>query len=226
MPEEEIPRRMRRFYRAKEEEEEDIKPSKKEAGIGEQLYGQIGEKEVYKKEEAIKLAVGEVRRFREKHKRYPKREELDQIAESLFDQLKEKKQKERASARNSKVEKRRRKKGEGKEPKQSSFFEEKELKEPLLSESEIEKLSVADLFGEETDKKGEKKLTMEEELKLEGLEEFEETKNCSNCGKETEQQIFCPKCGTGFCKNCTKKTEQFGKQTQYTCPKCGKTVKK
>jgi hypothetical protein len=56
-----------------------------------------------------------------------------------------------------------------------------------------------------------------EELNF-GEEELDETK-CPNCGKKTEQIIYCSKCGAAFCKNCSKKENGNEK-----CPKCGAIV--
>ncbi|VVB74807.1 DNA polymerase II large subunit [uncultured archaeon] len=39
---------------------------------------------------------------------------------------------------------------------------------------------------------------------------------CPNCGKETDQIIFCSNCGFSFCNKCSKK-----EGAKYICPKCG-----
>jgi len=51
--------------------------------------------------------------------------------------------------------------------------------------------------------------------------EAETDKNkCPHCGTKTEDLIFCPNCGEGFCTHCASKAELSPGSIKYACPKC------
>jgi len=92
---ERIPRRLRRFKRSGEmplEEDTDFLDS----GYS-QKEGSLDKKA--DKEITMRLALDEVKRFKEEHKRLPKKEEYDRIAESIYAQLKDEEQRKKAVER-------------------------------------------------------------------------------------------------------------------------------
>jgi len=98
-----VPRRLKRFYR------EGVEPPGEEKGmdVDEIPLGSVSEVPVERYEPAERegeeiaraLALDEVERFKEEHKRLPKKEEYDQIAENIFSQLKDKEQQKKAIER-------------------------------------------------------------------------------------------------------------------------------
>lgn len=116
--------------------------------------------------------------------------------------------------------------------------------EPLIKPEEVDKISIEGLFEKEASEKpleetGEDELSLleisesEETAPAEGdlnlisddaetiTKEFETEKNkCPNCGNKTEDIIFCPVCGSGFCTHCAEKVEVLEDRIKYTCPKC------
>lgn len=108
------------------------------------------------------------------------------------------------------------------------------LQQTSESESQLEqlkKMEFKDLLKESEEAKGEK--SEEEELKeLEG-EEGEESlegnedgpQKCPNCKRLTEKILYCPECGTGFCKQCAKSFKKQVNDEFYQCPGCEAYVK-
>ncbi|MBN2067565.1 MAG: hypothetical protein JW744_03800 [Candidatus Diapherotrites archaeon] len=237
-----VPRRMRRFYRGGSQGYE---PS---GDLAESVFQQMPKSpdENAADEEITKqLALEEVQKFKEEHDRYPRKDEYDQIAENLYQQLHDKEEREKIFQR---LEKRRpenkkpREKGprgkrqRGKKPDLKEGgqpgFEEPgqpaEVQKPVLGKEEIEDLSVEDLFsgeGKSPEKKGTEK-DLADEFSLEGLGGGkEEAVGCPSCGSTGTKIIFCPGCGAAFCKTCAKKSEKIAGRIVLTCPECGAKVK-
>jgi len=114
-----------------------------------------------------------------------------------------------------------------------------------LDEKEIEGLSVEDIFGEKgkAEKFGEKGKPGKkpedgfdlgkgpaEEFGLGELENFgedpEAEQKCPTCKLPAEDIIFCPECGTAFCKKCAKRVENLGSTKVFVCPDCGEKIKR
>ena len=106
---EEVPRRMRRFYRQESqalEGEGQFEQSPwargKENSSGtmeENIFDQLKEPEKntpikpsLQSREAANIAKAKVEEFRSRYRRFPRKDEYDQIAESIFEQLKEQEQ--------------------------------------------------------------------------------------------------------------------------------------
>ncbi len=228
---EKIPRRLKRFHRKGQRLRETVT----EEGVAETLFAQMPKKpaaEEADKEITMHLTLEEVRKFKAEHKRYPKKQEYDQIAESIYLQLKDKERRERIyrklERQRKKSGKRRKGKEKEEEPAQEAVEEPAaEEQKASLKEEEIKGLSVEDLFATEK-KKGEKKepgLELEEEFSLPELGEEKGEEKCPNCGKEGSNILFCPECGTAFCQQCAKGTEKIAGALQLVCPVCGKKVR-
>ncbi len=229
----EVPRRLRRFQRAGKSSRGFSSPD-----IVENIIEQIPKKqgnEEKAQDITMHLTLQEVRKFKQEHKRYPKRDEYDQIAESIYQQLKDKekikrifKHLERQKAREKPTEKRKCLRERGKEFSGPAGQPPTEG-EPVLKKGDLEELGVADLFANEKDtgiKKGAEK-QIAEEFDLSGLGDEkakEEESGCPNCSAANQKIVFCPECGTAFCANCAKKVEKIAGRTILVCPSCGKKV--
>ncbi len=229
---EQVPRRMRRFYRQGAEQKGGFASEKEVGGVADYLFEQMPKdqpKQAADKDVTMHLTLQEVRKFREEHKRYPEKAEYDQIAENIFQQLKDKDLREQASKQ---MERRRGratvegKKGavEGDEKEWSEF---EEADKQIAGQQEKDKakglasLSVEDIFAEE--KKGEQSGVQKEEGDEFGLGELGEAEQqCPKCGKQASKVVFCPECGTAFCYSCAKKVERIGSIETVVCPDCGK----
>lgn len=86
-----VPRRMRRFYR------QGVEPPVEEKGMSadEIPFDSVSSEPAEKGDIAKALALNEVERFKEEHKRLPKKEEYDQIANSIFSQLRDREQRKK-----------------------------------------------------------------------------------------------------------------------------------
>ncbi len=261
-----IPRRLKRFAR------QGVEPSE-EAMIGldenrffynpDSKSPKPVEKRASGKEIAAEIAMEEVQKFKEKHKRLPEKKEYNSISESIYAQLKNKEKRKKAIERlERKKEKRTVKKDESKgtekesgkkrkhgrhghrkeQTEEKGFSESKTPKDEIfeetngtLSDEEIKKMSVEDLFsndkkGKENEGFGEFEKTDNGEFSLEGLKEMEgksdSSNKCPKCGAETKEVVFCPECGTAFCEKCAKKAEVLGDVKTFVCPGCSKKIKK
>ena len=247
----EIPRRMRRFYRGEKPTEEEMK------------------------QKSTEIAIKEVDRFRERHDRYPGRGELDEISQNVFDQLKRElemaKEEDGAPAKTSHgqvntekgksfLEMRREKHGrpleaigragkpvetgsdgktgkkkaaEGIETSAAAFGEQGEG--TALGES----LGIGDSAPEPSDDDtGIRQLAELDELSslekelldddsdLVGKEIKSDLNVCPRCRSRADDLIYCPNCGEAFCDHCAKAVEVQGDSVKYTCPKCAKDFKK
>ena len=95
-----------------------------------------------------------------------------------------------------------------------------EEEKPLISEEELKGLSVEDLFKEGA------KPAKKEELELFDVEKKEiGEKMCPNCKAAGEKILYCPGCGSAFCKRCAKGTKTIGMEVRHLCPACGKEVR-
>ncbi|MFH1240238.1 MAG: hypothetical protein V1672_03395 [Candidatus Diapherotrites archaeon] len=57
-------------------------------------------------------------------------------------------------------------------------------------------------------------------------QEMDTDKNkCPNCKTPTNDLVFCPECGTGFCPHCAKQAKKVGDRIHYTCPSCNYELK-
>ena len=239
-----IPRRLKRFQRKKQpapggDGEIDFGDA---VQVGNTEIGKLEKKKELNKQITMQLALGEVEKFKKRHKRLPKKKEYDKIAESIYKQLKDDDRRKKLLERPDKKRKKKAKKGRpgkggGKQSKlkADAFAQLKNAAQGLDSKGaaakEMEGMSVEDLFGKET--KG-KKAVSGDEFSLDGISGLDsaagedskaaEKGGCPNCGNQTEDVIFCPECGTAFCEKCAKKIEKTGKATKVTCPKCKKRV--
>lgn len=244
--EEDVPRRLKRFRRKKGEGLAGVEialPEREGPGKKKEINKQI----------VTQIALDEVQRFKEKHNRLPEKKEYDQIAESIYRQLRDEDKRkkllerhekragreqgkdgtsfrEKMEERKGRRERRRGKPAEKPSSKESALSELKSAAQGISAE-EIKGMSVKDLFGEA---KAEKKAASEEdEFSLEGLSDMgagqeslgEEEAACPNCGAR-EEVIFCPECGTAFCEKCARGIESIGNTKRVVCPKCGKKVRR
>lgn len=240
-----IPRRLRRFHRRMQRGE----PIPKEAmaelqeqlaieerggeSIGEAIFRQVGAEE--RGDRVKRLALSGVKRFREKHNRLPKKEELEQIAESIYAQLSVERGRERALKKTERLRERIARAERVKAPErpvEKAGGPVKEEAKRILEK--IKGLDVKDLFSDEA-KPGEREAgSIENELSelsvdLESVGESEresEGKRCPNCSGEATELIYCPGCGTAYCQKCCKRIESVGDKTKYFCPRCGKSTEK
>lgn len=229
---EEIPRRMKRFYRQGAEQKGGLAAEKEVGGVADYLFEQMPKdqpKQGADKDVTMHLALQEVRKFREEHKRYPEKAEYDRIAENIFQQLKDKDVRGRASKQ---IERRRGRatveggKGAVKgDEKGWSEFEEADKQiagqQGKDKAKGLDSLSVEDIFAEE--KKGAQSGVQKEEGDEFSLGELGEAEQqCPKCGKQASKVVFCPECGTAFCYSCAKKVERIGSIETVVCPECGK----
>ncbi len=246
---EEVPRRLRRFHRKMERgedvpeeallelEEEEIEEPE---SIGETIFKQVeGDAAGEAKKKAMELALREVKRFKKKHRRLPKKEEYDKIADSIFSQLKTEREKERLLRKVERAKGRMARKGKARKAAA------KEMEKPLPRKKDISEvlqkikgLDVKDLFEEQGEKPAKKakvegelselsKLGLGEEMPKElPLEKEAEQQECPSCKAAAAELIYCPECGTAYCKKCAEKIEKLADRIKYYCPKCGKFVEK
>ncbi|MDP6670439.1 MAG: hypothetical protein QGI60_01335 [archaeon] len=256
-----IPRRLKRFQRKADSGEElpeeallELEMQENENAGGGVLTEGAGHDNSKKK--TMELALKEVKRFKSTHKRLPKKEEYDTIAESIYAQLKEQEEKERILRKMDRIQnktsrKHPRKSRDRRNLRKSRETEEPEPMEPKspLASKKLEKkpessalesvkgLDVGDLFGESAKKPGAKQEgELEEltgldfgedtELKSLGSEEKSSANACPNCKKAADSLIYCPGCGTAYCAACAKSVEKLAGRTKFTCPKCGRSIEK
>lgn len=197
-------------------------------------------------EQAGGLAKTKVEEFADRHKRLPDRKEIEEIAESIFNQLSQKKQErpkskkkqrtilEERKSRREKL-KMENKKHEGRQKhfemktKKGTLGKKMEQKQEPKTEGKKNETSIEGLFDDEKDADiGLKEFPEDDEISdieagddLVGLEEEPGENACPNCKSATQDTVFCPKCGTGFCRKCAKKVEKTTEGFSVTCPKCG-----
>ncbi|MFH1751502.1 MAG: hypothetical protein ABH821_01005, partial [archaeon] len=210
MGEEEIPRRLRRFHRKEKKALKEKYGFESNDLMSDNIYSQIkeqGEKELstdkrkelvnqilsqakgkVSADETIKVTIEEVKKFKQKHRRAPKEEEYDKIAENIFKQLQKSKEQETKTR-----------------GKPATIVSNKPIQEtkPLTSP---DKTQIKDLFGEldkelgsgitsiDSGDSGNNELTDLE--KIGGEEELnllkEDNDACPNCKKEANKIIYCP----------------------------------
>lgn len=246
---EEVPRRMQRFYRKK--------PSESEV-----------------KQKSTQIAIEHVDNFVQRNNRYPNRDELDKLSQNIFDQLKMELKKDQeaqkfdedidlgpdAQQRNLADERKDRRAGRVKEEQKKKKTEPQnsadankqtqvESTQPEQSTKEIleedqndletsEELEEKDEQEEFDDKQNVEKLaevdelgSLEDELSDDNFDSVEKemTTNlnmCPRCNNKTEELIYCPTCGEAFCNHCAKAVEVLPDSAKYTCPKCSASFKK
>lgn len=249
-----IPRRMRRYYRKGEQPPESQR--------------QLSPEEMKKMQEDVKkqssqLAAREIRRFKEKFNRLPKTGEFDEIAENIYNETRnetaqaakrplpsQKKLEEELHGRfrHSKTieepeQKRQAVKQQVQEERpaeQQAIVRQEQAQKKEVSIAELlqginveeepekkkEGLSIDDLNLETDDLKKSLELLPEDEGSENLLKEVESDINtCPNCGSKTEHLIFCPNCGTAFCTHCAKAAKAMEDKISYTCPKCNAEFK-
>jgi len=242
-----IPRRMRRFQR--QESTERVKqPAKtglaaamagqpESEGIGASIFEQMkGKQQVASEDEKVRVAVAEIKRFKKEHKRMPKKNEYEQIADSIYTQLKEQQEKQKAiekeNARTGREKKE--KPGRGSQRKGTKQGNrKKEVDEIMAKIKGMKKAGKNAAKPKPVEKAIPKAVSLEDEsienipelgeedMGLKSLEQEEKAKKCPSCGKGTEL-IYCPECGTAYCEKCAKKVEEVAGKKKYYCPKCGK----
>ncbi len=223
MEEDYIPRRLLRFYRKK--------PTESEV-----------------KEKSTEIAVKEVDKFVNENKRYPSKEEIDKIAESVFEQLKkelneeqekrfeddidleflknERQQARRRPSRRekSKVENKSQEKIEEQPEEEQTaaiVLPEKEEEEEIGYSENIEKIAgIEEVASLEDD------LSIEDDFDNVEKEMEEKHGVCPRCKSKTDEIIFCPNCGEAFCNHCAKAIETLPEGIKYTCPNCQAMFKK
>ena len=229
---EEIPRRMKRFYRQGSEQKSGFSSEKEVGGVSDYLFEQMPKdqpKQGADKDVTMHLTLQEVRKFKDEHKRYPEKAEYDQIAENIFQQLKDKDVKGQAGKpiwgrRGREAIEGKKETAEGDEKEWSEFEEaDKQIAgQPQKDKAkELASLSVEDIFAEE--KKGAQSGAQKEEGDEFSLGELGEAEQqCPKCAKPASKVVFCPECGTAFCYSCAKKVEKIGSIETVVCPDCGK----
>ena len=237
-----VPRRLQRFQRSGEgipaEALDELGSSPGYSReLEESILGQGEQSDVKKK--TMELALHEVKKFKDTHKRLPKKQEYDKIAENIYEQLKREELKERLLSEAEKTGGRRKRKKKVEDGEEKPFGKKSAQKKEVLAVLDnLKGLEVSDLFGDDQKKPGKKKSGELDELSNLGLD-FEEEKelklgdkkeakegNCPSCGKPAKDIIYCPGCGTAYCKNCAKKVEKLADRTKYYCPSCGKTIER
>jgi hypothetical protein len=182
-----------------------------------------------------KLALKEVENFKNTHNRLPTGEESNQIAESLYNQLKNvdtnslyPEMQGQAQNAGQSTGRRGRDRNIQKPAGQAS------IQTPAVSANVTDVKSLledddkpipAKKSGDDFDlglDEGMDENTVTSGGSGEDIEDINigELGNCPNCKKETDNVIYCPKCGFAFCSNCAKKEDG-----QNKCPKCGTKVK-
>ncbi|MDO8647882.1 MAG: hypothetical protein Q7R70_05730 [Candidatus Diapherotrites archaeon] len=227
---EEVPRRLRRFYRNGQGVPQDQGQPESEGRM-------LDREQALMKRKNQEVASKELQKFREKFRRFPRNEEFDEVAEKIYTQVKKEtiaESPQHGRFRPSKT-----------GPQQGKTA----IAEPGKKSEEAKKASVAELLNtedfdleKENDKNG---LLSLEDLNLQGddlknsldslpendnseniIKDVETDKNtCSNCKAKTDHLIFCPNCGTAFCNHCAKQAKDAGDKINYTCPKCNTEFK-
>jgi hypothetical protein len=222
--EEYIPRRLRRFYRKQKKEgvkelqtsaasqifeqlkkeQEEKRPSRKKTEKEVHLYRD----KYFKKGIGKKLMEEEISNFTERFGKKPSKEELNQIAENIFEQLK------KTNVLNEKP----------------STSKEKEKKSNEIKEMFSEESNKTSEEKEFDLKELEKEFSIESEdqelLSITGKEKENEKNNfCPSCKNKTSKIKFCSNCGNAFCLKCAKDVKKEANITLFKCPKCGKQLK-
>jgi predicted RNA-binding Zn-ribbon protein involved in translation (DUF1610 family) len=231
---ENVPRRMKRFYRNQKEEAgfensvesfENPEPKKTENDIRDLILEDIGAQEK-KNPKAIEIAVSQVNQFKAKHNRLPNLNEYDQIAENIFGQLKEEEESQKFVAAQGREIKRipttaqgnqqeaqqpmqqapRRGRTKAERTAAKTGSEQLEQEQQTENQNDLKKLEIKDLLKEESDELKEFDENKEEES---GETEEENEFNLSGLGREeTQSEEKCPNCG--------KTAEEI-----IFCPECG-----
>jgi hypothetical protein len=203
------------------------------------------EKKKSPQENLERFALREVEKFKQEHNRMPNKEEQDQIAETLYSQLKnadlnalypeDKTNQIQAKQSTQSSRQERRARNQRGNEKQGPIQETTPQPTPPSTPQQND---IKSLLEADSTKPNEKKETDEFDLGLdeedtntqsgEKTSEPDDIENinlsdkeiCPNCKKESENIIFCPKCGTAYCPNCAKKDGPA-----YICPKCGTKTK-
>ncbi len=200
-----------------------------------------------KKDRAKEIAVEEIERFKDRHKRLPMRTEYDQLVENIFSQIQDEERKNKGAVEEEKKKgleekhlerkdrrKDRKRRGEEEEEKKT---DEKPPEENTTTTT-IQGLDIKEILNLDTEsggKGGEDEFDLSKDLDIEsgGEEDFkitpiedEKTVQCDNCKKRVERKFFCPDCGTQFCEKCAKKVAKVGDKLEVECPSCGKKMKK
>ena len=264
MDEKNVPRRMRRFYREGKElpaqeanyayDSFDSKNSY-DGSIPSMGYEDLekhlsdeNKKEIQRLEQGDleqKLALFEVEKFKKKNNRLPNKKESQQIADSLYTQLKDEPPSMDGLAQGEEKSSRRgRRKGRDKMPpsKRKRMQKDRMMQEEANADAAImPKGDIKDLFGSAG---GAAAGGIEDEFKLDlgggdatpsddlgelgelsdtddfSLGSMDEQSTCPSCKQKTDKIIYCAKCGAAFCKNCGTANGEL------VCPKCKTRVKK
>jgi len=194
-----------------------------------------------------KLALGEIERFKVQNNRMPNSKEEEQIAETLYNQLRtDSTNNQNNNSTQQPTQRGRNRKERNAETSNMGQGVNQPLQQapintqPTMQNSNSQVTDIKDLFGEDekdTQSKGKQKddfdislgdISESDSTKSEGTDEIsqiedisdEEKSLCPNCKKNTEKVIYCSKCGTAFCVNCAKT-----QGTDKLCPKCGTKAK-
>ncbi|HLC78916.1 MAG TPA: hypothetical protein VJG83_00665 [archaeon] len=238
---EDVPRRMRRFYR---------KPTEGEV-----------------KDRSAQIAIEHVDDFKKEQGRYPSSREIDNIAQNVFEQLKaDLKKGEEISedidlgklkddgtgkslldarkerrAKEAKQSQKRGKKTQEEAEDQTEEEQTDEQEQPAQKKATpqadiMEKVGVLEQIENEQNVK--KLAELDELSNLEGELDSEddsdlvekemdgEIDECPRCKSKTADFIYCPNCGDAFCNHCAKSVEPQPDTIKYTCPNCAEEFKK
>lgn len=203
-------------------------------------------KKIQEKNLVEKLALDEVEKFKVQNKRMPNSKEEEQIAESLYTQLRNDSISTQSnnSSQNNPRGRNRRRNNETQNAGQGLNNSESQPplpQQPINQNYNSQVTDIKDLFADDENEKSTQKNNgqkdefdmdigeveeidsienkAEEELK-QAQSDINENSICPNCKKKTEKIIYCPKCGTAFCLNCAKKVGN-----DKVCPKCQTKIK-
>ncbi len=203
-------------------------------------------KKIQEKNLVEKLALNEVEKFKVQNKRMPNSKEEEQIAESLYTQLKNDSLNTQSNNSNQTTPRGRNRRRNAETQNAGQNLDESNSQnppsaQPINQNYNSQVTDIKDLFADdenETNPQSQNRQKDEFDMDIGEVEEIDSIENkaeeelkknqsninensiCPNCKKKTEKIIYCPKCGTAFCLNCIKK-----QGNDKVCPKCQTKIK-